>query len=799
MALPKRPSKKTSAQSKVKGKAKGPAALRNMRRHLEAVSAKAQPAPSDADEHLVADAQAEHAPSHDSSDNALRPKNGANAQSLPNAQNLPGGQKLTSGQDSAKENSAPLPKPEILAPAGDMPAALAALAAGADAIYLGLKHFSARMQAENFSVTDVARLTDLAHEHGRKIYVTLNSLVKPNDIHASFRLIKRLALAARPDALIIQDPGIIPLALEAGFEGELHLSTLANITHPKAMQTAKELGAHRIILPRELSFEEVQLMGHSRPQDLDLELFVHGALCYCVSGRCWWSSYMGGKSGLRGRCVQPCRRVYTQRKQTGRFFSCLDLSLASSVRQLLDVPGIRSWKIEGRKKSPHYVYNVVQGYRLLCDAQETTPALIKEAEELFTLALGRQRTPALFNSLKDLSPNLSKEARQSHTGSGLLVGFTVRHDLQEGGMAGSRPTFSITPNTPLIAKDFLRVGHEDENWHCTITVPRGATEGVQFTLPLPHQKLPRNGTPVYLIDRKEPAIQEAIASWEKRLAKHSPQKAREQEESPETSEQHDIGSLTTLSAPNELTTQGATRARKLSILVRSSLPQGRESKEDIRPGAVQGLWVSSKAIRDISKTLFDRISWWLPPVVWPNEEESLIRTLRSATRKGARHFVCNSPWQTRLFDQPEKLSLTAGPFCNIANAAAIFAMRQLGFKGAIVSPELSGEEFLSLPSQSALPLGIVIDGWWPMGISRFSTAGTKSQQLFSSPKGEDFWHRQYGQNAWVYPAWPLDISEKQHLLEQAGYTTFITLQEHPPQALKTPKRTSQFNWDLGLL
>lgn len=741
-------SKRASQKTTLKGKPKGPAALRNQR--------------------LRATLSAQKTP--------------------PPVEDTPPG--VQEQAEPIAVPTTPLEKPEILAPAGDMPAALAALAAGADALYLGLKHFSARMQAENFSVKDLAKLASLAHKHERKIYVTVNSLVKPNDIHACYRLMRRLATEAHPDALIIQDPGIIPLAREAGFMGELHLSTLANITHPKALEAAKNAGAQRIILPRELSFDEIAMTAASRPEGLDLELFVHGALCYCVSGRCWWSSYMGGKSGLRGRCVQPCRRVYNQKKYSGRFFSCLDLSVSSSVRQLLDVPGIRSWKIEGRKKSPHYVYNVVQGYRLLCDAPETTPNLLKEADKLFNMALGRQRSQAFFMSTKDTSPNLSKEARHSHTGSGLLVGFTSRVDAEQENAANhhnKRPSFTISPTIPLIAKDLLRIGHEDEQWHCTLPIHRPVDEGTILTLPLPISKQPRNGTPVYLIDRKEPAVQQAISAWEKELTR---------QRVPSSLDKEDITGST---APEILTTAVSARPRKLSILVRSSLPQGKEAKQDIRPGTVSGLWISNKAVKDISKTLFDRISWWLPPVVWPNEEEALIRTLRSAVRKGARHFVCNSPWQTALFDYPEKLTLTAGPFCNLANPAAFYLMRELGFKSAIISPELSGEEILSLPGQSALPLGIVTSGWWPMGISRFSTAGVKPQQVFTSPMGEEFWYRQYGQNAWIYPGWPLDITDKQQLLEQAGYTTFITLQEYPPHSLKEPKRTSPFNWDLGLL
>lgn len=200
---------------------------------------------------------------------------------------------------------APTPeRPEILAPAGDAQCFTAALAAGADAVYLGLKHFSARMQAENFGLTDLSRLTDLAHEEQARVYVAMNVLVKPQETAAAYRLIHRLARQVRPDGIIVQDLAMLDLARQAGFEGEINLSTLANITHPQGLQTAKDLGASRVILPRELSIDEIRAMGEACPEGLDLECFVHGALCYCVSGRCYWSSYMGGKSEARFSALQ---------------------------------------------------------------------------------------------------------------------------------------------------------------------------------------------------------------------------------------------------------------------------------------------------------------------------------------------------------------------------------------------------------------------------------------------------------------------------------------------------------------
>ncbi|MDL2272843.1 U32 family peptidase [Desulfovibrio sp. OttesenSCG-928-I05] len=656
--------------------------------------------------------------------------------------------------------------PEILAPAGDIASALAAFAAGADAVYLGLKHFSARMQAENFSSKELSKLIDLAHSEDRKVYIAFNTLIKPGDMESAGRLMKRVCLGAKPDGLIVQDLGAVDLARQTGYEGGIFLSTLANVTHPSALRSAKELGASRIILPRELSIDEIRMMDAARPEGLGFEVFIHGALCYCVSGRCWWSSYMGGKSGLRGRCVQPCRRVYTQKGKNGRFFSCLDLSLDVLVKLLLETPGVVSWKIEGRKKGPHYVYYVTSAYRMLRDHGHD-PAARKEATEILELALGRAPTRARFLDRKEDSPT----ARDGETSSGLLCGKVTR--TPEG-------QFVVKPRLPLLPKDFLRIGVEDEPWHSTLPVTRSVPKGGSLTLNLPRHKTPKNGTPVYLLDRREPELAAILAQWEKRF-----NAARSR---PDV----DVAFTPRLPAP-------AKPVRPLNVTLRSFLPHGREGKSGVAPGSVQGLWLSPKALSSISRTLFSRMSWWLPPVIWPEEEDHWASLVRSALRNGARHFVCNEPWQNALFSPEDKAVLTAGPFCNTTNAAALGVLQSMGFTAAVVSPELSGEELLELPRQSPLPLGIVLSGYWPMGITRHGMAPLSADEPFQSPKGEVFWARRYGKNLWLYPGWPLDISAKRPQLEKAGYSTFIHIEERPPQSVPEARRTSDFNWDVGLL
>ncbi len=691
--------------------------------------------------------------------------------------------------------------PEILAPAGDTACALAAISAGADAVYLGLKHFSARMQAENFATGELARLTEYAHSKNVRIYVAMNTLLKAQDMDSAFHLISRLERDVHPDAIIMQDLGLAHVARQANFSGELHFSTLANITHATALRTAQEMGAKRVILPRELSIDEVRSMGEACPDDMTLECFVHGALCYCVSGRCYWSSYMGGKSGLRGRCVQPCRRVYSQggqvmeqraafkgdRKQSptkhvpvrkpaqrsrkvhsGRYFSCLDLSLDVLAKTLLNVPHLASWKIEGRKKGPHYVFHVVTAYKILRD-NPTDPKAKKMAESFLEMSLGRTSSRARFLPQKHYVPTAPNDS----TSSGLLVG-KVHIDAQ------GRP--AIKTHHELLPQDYVRIGVEDQRWHETLSVTRRVPKAGTFVLRVPKHKTPRAGTMVYLIDRREPELMALLKKAQGELAKFPVPIGR-----PVTAKPH---------FPPPVKAK-----RRPDMIVSAHVPRGRETR-----GSRQGhmaLWLSPKA-QELSRTIVPKVAWWLPPVIWPEEEATYQRLIKHMCRAGATHFVCNAPWQMGFFSQENEhryheLDIMAGPFCNIANAGHIAMLQEAGFHGAFVSPELPAEDLLALPSLSALPLGCVIEGFWPVGISRFGLLGIKPEHPFVSPKGEVFWVKNYGANVWLYPAWPLNLNEKRGELEKAGYSFFAHMQENPPDNLPEMRRHGLFNWDEDLL
>jgi putative protease len=562
------------------------------------------------------------------------------------------------------------------------------------------------------------------------------------------------------------------LARQAGFCGELHFSTLANVTHPAALQVARAAGASRVILPRELSIDEIRMTAASCPDGLLLENFVHGALCWCVSGRCYWSSFLGGKSGLRGRCVQPCRRNYSQgtdhgkKSRSGRWFSCLDLSLDVLAKTLLNIPQLRAWKIEGRKKGPHYVHHTVSAYRLLRDNPDDAQAK-KAAADILEMALGRPPTRTRFLPQRQSAPT----DPDGLTSSGLLAGRVAIN-------AEGKPM--LKARLELLPLDYLRVGVEDERWHATLPVTRRVPKAGTLLLKLAKHKTPKAGTPVFLIDRRETELMALIRRWEQRLAKCKDVRIGAADASPR------------LPAP--------VKARRLpDMLLRAGLPKGKETRGG---KGIMALWLSPRTVRDVSRTVTPRVSWWLPPVIWPDEEESVLRQVRETLKNGVRHFVCNAPWQTALFKQervPDDLRLLAGPFCNTANAAALAVLARLGFTGALVSPELPAEELLVLPRQSCLPLGLVISGHWPMGIARHKLTGIQDNEPFRSPKGEVFWARPYGQNVWIYSDRPLDLTDKRRELETAGYSFFVHMPENPPPRLPKTVRSSLFNWDGELL
>ena len=295
-------------------------------------------------------------------------------------------------------------KPELLVPAGSVEPLIAAVENGADAVYVGGRLFNARMNAGNFDDERMLQALDYAHARGVKVFVTMNTLIFDEEMEGAVEYAGFLYQAG-VDALIVQDLGLGRRIHEELPDFPLHLSTQGTACDGEAVALAKELGYERVVLSRELSLAEME--AACRDGGLDIEVFVHGALCICYSGQCQMSRFYGGRSGNRGACAQPCRLPYegvdeNGKKISGHLLSPKDLCLVDRLGELIET-GVYSFKVEGRMKSPEYVAVVTGVYaRLLRERRGPTSAEAAALEAAFsrsgfTDGYWRGRTgPALF-------------------------------------------------------------------------------------------------------------------------------------------------------------------------------------------------------------------------------------------------------------------------------------------------------------------------------------------------------------------------------------------------------------------
>jgi putative protease len=305
-------------------------------------------------------------------------------------------------------------KPELLAPAGSIECFHAAIDSGADAVYLGLVDFNARLRARNFTTQTLSYLVPYTHGLKRKIYVTLNILLKHIELERAVHILYQLE-QLKVDGVIVQDLGLVDIC-RRHFPGlRLHASTQMALHNGPGVAVAQKLGIKRAVLARELTLQEI--VSIRKNTSLELEVFVHGALCYCFSGMCMASSFLGGSSGNRGRCTQVCRRPFSTSTGKGHFFSPGDLCALSFLEKFRDI-GIDSLKIEGRMKSADYVATVVGLYRKAIDYPHSIPDLMKKTDA----DLGRNKTTLFLDGIKQegiIDPT-------GPTGTGLFIG-TIAH------------------------------------------------------------------------------------------------------------------------------------------------------------------------------------------------------------------------------------------------------------------------------------------------------------------------------------------------------------------------------------
>ena len=283
-------------------------------------------------------------------------------------------------------------KVELLAPAGDPEKLKMAVLYGADAVYLAGESFGLRTASDNFTFDEMKWGVDFAHEKGKKVYLTMNIIPHNEDIAVAEEYVQKAVLTGI-DAVIVSDPGMFSLIKRSAPSLQIHISTQANTTNTQSVLFWKDMGASRVVLARELSLKEIREISNCNLDDMELEAFVHGAMCMSYSGRCLLSNFLVGRDANKGDCAQPCRWKYHLMEETrpgeyfpieedsrGTFiFNSKDLCMIKHIPELIE-SGITSFKIEGRVKSSFYVATIVKAYRQAIDAYyENNPYTFNES------------------------------------------------------------------------------------------------------------------------------------------------------------------------------------------------------------------------------------------------------------------------------------------------------------------------------------------------------------------------------------------------------------------------------------
>ncbi|HNW83179.1 MAG TPA: peptidase U32 family protein [bacterium] len=380
---------------------------------------------------------------------------------------------------------------ELLSPAGSFESAIAAFNGGADAVYLGLSDFSARKAARNFSRDELLRLKSAAVEQGKKIFVTLNTVIKESEF---LQVLETAAFLneIEIDAVILQDIGFASALHEMFPELILHASTQMAVHTVEGVENIKRIGFKRVVLSREVPLEKIIEIKKAVP-DMEIEVFIHGALCYSFSGLCLASGMILGRSGNRGECAQLCRSYYEMDGVDGYYFSCNDLALKDRVKLLVEA-GVDSLKIEGRMKSPQYVSNTAKLYREILDGRD-----FSESHQKSRICFGRSETTGYFNSFSGVE--LVGNRYPGHRGIKIGKCEKVEHGR-----------FLIKTNHRIGIRDgimFFRNGNEKDPANCSIEElfsPSGKNLFVVASgerVFIKTEFLPQTGDEVYLTSSRE--------------------------------------------------------------------------------------------------------------------------------------------------------------------------------------------------------------------------------------------------------------------------------------------------------
>lgn len=588
-------------------------------------------------------------------------------------------------------------KIELLAPAGNLESLLAAVHSGADAVYFGYGELNARRNAKNFDEQSLGEASRICKERGVKMHMTVNTMVYDREYD---QVLKTLEIACRYgiDALIVQDLGVAALVREAAPEMPMHASTQLTVNNVSGAWQAKELGFSRVVLAREMSREEIAAVTAQVP--IETEVFVHGALCMCVSGQCYMSSVIGERSGNRGLCAQPCRLPFSSGRKgdSGYALSLKDLSLADRVQELARM-GVSSFKIEGRMKRPEYVAAAVSQFR---------QALLGAQADMDLMAAVFSRsgfTQGYFDGRLGLD----------------MFGTRQKEDVLAGQKVLKSLSDLASKDVPRVGVDFSFSMQQDQPVVLTANDREGHTVSAQGEVPQAALKAPTNeelvrrslektGGTFYYLNSLETELGEGLicpASQLNALRRQALEQLTEQR-----------GQIVPIGFESVARQSKRGRSSAAVPALRAQIRQISQLTDSLAASCEQIILPLDEVLRhaaELDKSLLPKIAVSLPRVVFGDDAAQLTERLNECRRMGIEHLSVGNLGGVYLGRQ---LGFTLhGEFgLNIANEGCLQEYEKLGLADCLLSFELSLSRAKAVGG--LLPRGLLIYGRLPLMVTR---------------------------------------------------------------------------------
>jgi len=688
---------------------------------------------------------------------------------------------------------------ELLAPVGTVEHFITAMEAGADAVYVGAPKLNARNPAKNVSLDEIGAMIRFCRQRDKSLYVAVNSLIREADLPELLETLTCLE-HLQPDALIVQDLGVIDLVHRFFPKLAIHASTLMLAHNRQSVEILAQLGCSRVVLARELTLTEIESVVKNSP--VGIEIFVHGAMCFSYSGSCLFSSYLGGKSGLRGNCLQPCRRKFSQgsgkagkggRKKPGYLFSMNDLEGLDFVNDFKKI-GVSALKIEGRLRSTNYVDHVVRAYRLVMDADGNSLETARnEAAEMIQSALGRKGSTGYF-----LTPKPKNAIASHHSGNiGTYLGRL--ESIQE--IRGNRYATLQTKHRCSVGER-LRLHFETSGERIAFTIKelvnvtrdtadnsKEENQRVSILLP-PNLKQVKGKIEVYRVDVNK-----------KNTAEY----------------QNNVGEFLekrTYLGDQKKLVKKSSRIYELITPDRNTAPPRNESEKKRKISKTAELWLRLDSVqtmyhkfefpvdrflinidkRSLSETgrlrryfgnKAGNIIWALPQVVHANAFAQLKREVSILIKSGFRSFQISHVSQLKLFDD-KRITVFGDYTLNLLNSRAMTLAVDMGLSGiqfcieadkSCVQRSLKNFHNLQMEKQYAdrgktkhqkVMTGCTVYGAPPLFISRIAADHLPYNRSIVSPKNENFIVQKKRGETYTRPHKPFSLLPFRKELEQCG-------------------------------